>query len=88
MTAAEQSVFESKNRITELSGQIARIQTELLLKKGVIDDALSNRISDVIGRCQELTVNLQLGQKAEDAGIYNPAPPADPAGKAAGGAHP
>jgi hypothetical protein len=39
----EKSVFEGTNRISALSGEIARIETELILRKGEINDTMAER---------------------------------------------
>jgi hypothetical protein len=79
----ERTVFEDSRKISALSGEIARIETELILNKGVIDDLLAERIAAVIASCREQAVKSKLGQITLGAGVYPPAPTGDSTGNAA-----
>jgi hypothetical protein len=68
----ERSVFDGTNRISALSGEIARIEIELIMKKGEITDAIAERIGSVIASCREEALKWKLGQMAADAGVFPP----------------
>lgn len=80
----EKSVFEGTNRISALSGEIARIETELILKKGEINDAMADRIASAIASCREEALKWKLGQIAADAGVFPPSPAVQGTSKPAG----
>jgi hypothetical protein len=80
----EKSVFEGTNRISALSGEIARIETELILKKGEINDTMADRIASAIAGCREEALKWKLGQIASDAGIFPPSPAVQETSKPAG----
>jgi hypothetical protein len=69
----EKSVFEGTNRISALSGEIARIETELILRKGEINDTMAERIATAIASCREEALKWKLGQIAAVAGVFPPA---------------
>ena len=80
----EKSVFDGTNRISALSGEIARIETELIVKKGEINDVIAERIASAIASCREEALKWKLGQIAVDAGVFPPAPSVEGASKPAG----
>jgi hypothetical protein len=72
----EKSVFEGTNRISALSGEIAHIETEMIFKKGEIDDAMAERIATAIASCREEAFKWKIEQIAADAGVFPSAPSA------------
>jgi hypothetical protein len=77
----ERTVFDGTKTIASLSKEITRIEIELLLKKGEIDDAMAERIATVIATCTEEAVKWKLGKVAGDAGVYPPPVVAEPSQK-------
>jgi hypothetical protein len=76
----EKEIFEDTNTVSTLSGEIARIQTQMLLDPDLTKDNLAGQIASTIGKCMELARKYELNAIAVESGFYPRLPPKEAQG--------
>lgn len=66
----EQQVLDDTDAVSSLSGQVAQLQTQLLLKNPETDEKLATEIASIIGRCMELAKKYELDFLTAESELY------------------
>lgn len=66
----EKGIFDDANEVSTLSGEIARIQTQILIDPDMTREGIASDVATTIGRCMKLAAKYGLNEIAARHGFY------------------
>jgi hypothetical protein len=68
--ALEKGIFDDTSEVSALSGEIARIQTQLLIDPDLTKGTIASDIANMVGKCMTLATRYGLNEIAAKQGFY------------------